>query len=102
MPLVAAAMVSVVLSTAALPAENMLLARYTPVKHHSLAYGVKFVLAFAPAPLSLLLASTIQERTGEFVWLFLLLAALAGLALVAAALLPGEGRRRPQPALAAE
>lgn len=91
-PLIGVAMLAVLLSTAALPAENMLLARYTPAKHHGLAYGIKFVLAFGTAPLALMLVSAIQERTGEFSWLFMILATLAGLATVAAVMLPGEWR----------
>ncbi|MHA1601155.1 MAG: MFS transporter, partial [Alphaproteobacteria bacterium] len=93
MPLIGVAMTAVLLTTAALPAENMMLARYTPAKHHGLAYGIKFVLAFGSAPLSLMLVSAVQARTGEFGWLFLILAALAGLAGLAAFLLPGEWRR---------
>jgi MFS family permease len=98
LPLMGAAVLVVVLTTAALPAENMLLARHTPPRHQSLAFGVKFVLAFATAPLALAFVSYIQERTGEFVWLFLSLAAVASVAALAALLLPGEGRRRPLPA----
>lgn len=98
-PLIGIAAASVFLTAVALPAENMLLARYTPAKHHGLAYGIKFVLAFGSAPLSLMLVSAIQERTGEFEWLFVILAALAGLAALVAVLLPG-GWRRSRPAAA--
>jgi len=58
------------------------------------------VLAFGSAPLSLMLVSTIQARTGEFEWLFLILGALAGLATLAAILLPGEWRRSSSAAVA--
>jgi hypothetical protein len=80
------------LSTVALPAENMLLARYTPDRHQSLAFGVKFVLAFSTAPLALQLVATVQQRTGEFVWLFGVLAAMALVGALAAVGLPGERR----------
>ncbi len=100
LPLIGLAVAVVVLTSAPLPAENMLLARYTPARHHGLAYGIKFVLAFATAPLSIMLVSRIQESTGEFLWLFLILAALAGLAMLAALLLPGEWRRRTAPVAA--
>ncbi|MDH3597455.1 MAG: MFS transporter [Rhodospirillales bacterium] len=99
--LIGAAVLSVLLSAAALPAENMLLARFTPARHRSLAFGVKYVLAFTTAPLAIAFVAFVQERTGEFVWLFLALAAIAAVATVAAAMLPGERRRRPVP-LAAE
>ncbi len=93
LPLIALTAVVVLLSVVALPAENMLLARYTPERHHSFVYGVKFVLAFGLAPLSIFLVSNVQERTGEFTWLFLLLAVMALVATLAAVMLPGEWRR---------
>jgi FSR family fosmidomycin resistance protein-like MFS transporter len=98
LPLIAVAMVSVMLSTGVLPAENMLLARYTPERHRSLAFGMKFVLSFGSAPLALLLVSTIQEATGEFTWMFLALAGLAITAFGASVMLPGGRARAPLPA----
>jgi hypothetical protein len=80
----------VVLTSATLPAENLLLARYTPARHHSLAFGVKFVLAFGTAPLAIQVVSIVQENTGEFEWLFVGLAVTAACAALAAALLPRE------------
>ncbi|MFQ5467541.1 MAG: MFS transporter [Kiloniellaceae bacterium] len=101
-PLIGLAALMVLLTSAALPAENLLLARYTPQRHHGLAYGVKFVLAFGTAPLSIMMVSAIQARTGEFVWLFITLAGFALAAVLAAALLPGEGRREAPRPMAAE
>ncbi len=92
LPLVALVAATVFLTTAPLPAENLLLARFTPQRHHSLAYGVKFVLAFGTGPVSILLVSKVQAQTGEFTWLYLSLAAAAALATLAALLLPGEPR----------
>jgi len=89
-PLIAVAVLTVLLSAVALPAENMLLARYTPQQHRSLAYGVKFVLAFAIAPVALQIVSAVQERTGEFVWLFFLLAGTAFVAFVFTLFLPSD------------
>lgn len=88
-PLMVAAMMAVLLNAGILPAENLLLARFTPPRHHSLAYGVKFVLTFATAPLAILLVSWIAERTGEFQWLYFGTAGLAAIALSAALMLPG-------------
>jgi MFS family permease len=102
LPLVALVAATVFLTTAPLPAENMLLARFTPQRHHSLAYGIKFVLAFGTGPVAILLVSKVQAETGEFTWLYLALAAAAALAALAALLLPGEMSRRPGPATAAE
>lgn len=91
-PLILVAVLTVLLSTAALPAENMLLARYTPQRHHGLAFGIKFVLAFGIAPVALWLVAIVQERTGEFTWLFAILAGTMALATLAALMLPGQRR----------
>lgn len=100
LPLIGVAVLTVVLSTAALPAENMLLAHYTPQRHQSLAFGVKFVLAFTTAPLALAVVAFVQERTGEFAWLFAALAAIAGIAGLAALMLPAHRQTEPLPAAA--
>ncbi len=93
LPLILAAVLSVMMSTAVLPAENMLLARFTPQRHRNLAFGIKFVLAFGVAPLSIWFVSWTKGATGEFTLLFFVLAAFSGLGFLAAALLPGELRR---------
>jgi MFS family permease len=79
-------------NSAALPAENLLLARHTPEKRHGLAFGVKFVLFFAAAPLAVQVASWVSARTGEFHWLYLFLGICAATALSVALFLPGEQR----------
>ena len=83
LPLLGVAGLMVLFGIGALPAENMLLARHAPEKHHGLAFGVKFVLAFGAAPLSLFLVSTIYKATGEFYWLFVALAGFAGACFLA-------------------
>lgn len=90
--LIAVATLMVMGNTAALPAENLLLARHTPEKRHGLAFGVKFVLFFAAAPLAVQLASWVSARTGEFHWLYLFLGISAATALSFAAFLPSESR----------
>ena len=66
-----------ILSAAPAPAENMLIARFTPQRHQSLAFGAKFVVSFGIGPVALQLVSLVQAETGGFAWLFGLLAALA-------------------------
>ena len=90
--LVLVATLMVMGNTGALPAENLLLARHTPEKRHGLAFGVKFVLFFAAAPLAVQLASWVSARTGEFHWLYVFLGICASTALLFAAFLPGEDR----------
>ena len=72
------AALAVMVNVAALPAENMMLAHYTPAKQHGLAFGIKFVLAFVAAPVSIELVAWVKGATGGFVWLF------AGVAMAAA------------------
>jgi FSR family fosmidomycin resistance protein-like MFS transporter len=89
-PLILVATIMVMAGAGALPAENMLLSRFTPEKRHGLAFGVKFALSFGAAPLAVQLVAIVNARTGGFYWVFTLLTALALVAVGAAALLPGE------------
>ena len=88
LPLIVSATLAVLLSTAALPAENLLLARFSPERHQSLAFGLKFVLAFGTGPLAIGFVSRIHARTDSFTPVFLALAALAALACLTASALP--------------
>jgi MFS family permease len=92
------AMLAVMMNLAQLPAENMLLARFTPERHHGLAFGMKFVLAFGSAPLAILLLSKVWAATGEFEYLFLGLGGGALLITTLAMLLPHTESARPAPA----
>jgi len=89
-PLVLVAAFMVMANVAQLPAENMLLARYTPARHHGLAFGVKFVLAFGVAPLAVQFVAFVHRNTGEFFWVFSVLAFLAACAWLAAMFLPAD------------
>ena len=91
-PLVLIATVMVMANVSALPAENLLLLRYTPQHRHGLVFGLKFALAFGAAPVSVLLVSVVSERTGGSYRVFVILAIFALLAFTAAAMLPGERR----------
>ena len=88
------ATVMVMAGAGALPAENMLLARYTPESRHGLVFGIKFVLSFCAAPLAVQLVALVSGRTGSFYWVYALLAAFALAAVCAALMLPG-GRTMP-------
>lgn len=101
LPLIAVATLMATFSGAALPAENMLLSRFSPQQHRSLAFGVKYVISFGLAPLALLLVSVVHDRAGGFGALFLILAGLAAVVTVSGLLLPDPRRglaRQPVPA----
>jgi MFS family permease len=102
LPLILVATLMATFGGASLPAENMLLSRFSPQKHRSLAFGVKYVISFGLAPLALVLVSFVYEQSGGFGALFLALAGLAAVVTVTGMLLPASGRRplrqQPQPA----
>lgn len=89
--LVAVVMVSANLG--ALPAENALIARYTPVGWRGFVFGLKFILAFGLCGgLGVGMEGLLYDWSGGFSWLFTVLAALAAMGAVAGLLLPVERR----------
>ena len=88
----AGAIFSAVLSSAAGPVENILIARYTPSRYHGLGFGAKFVVAFGAGPLAILLIAWIRKETGSLDLFFLGLAALSVVITAVALLLPGNDR----------
>lgn len=100
-PLFLAVTLALFVHGALVPAETLLLARYTPAGRRGLAFGARFVLAFGIAPIAVQVVARSYAATGGFSVLLLILAAAAGLALVAAVFLPGGRAAQPQP-MAAE
>jgi MFS transporter, FSR family, fosmidomycin resistance protein len=93
LPLMVVATLMVMANAAALPAENMLLARHTPENRHGLAFGVKFVLSFGAAPIAVELTSFVSEKTGELHLLYLFLSVSALAAFLFAIFLPRSEKR---------
>ena len=87
------AIFSAVLSAAAGPVENILIARYTPSRYHGLGFGAKFVVAFGASPLAILLISRVRSTTGSLDLLFLGLAGASLVITAVALLLPSERNR---------
>ena len=69
-PLIFVCLMAAIFNSSILPAENILLAKFTPEKHHGLIYGFKFIVAFGSAPIAVFLISKIYEQTQEFTNLF--------------------------------
>lgn len=84
------ATLAVMVNVAALPAENMMLAKYTPAKRHGLAFGVKFVLAFVAAPVAIELVAWVRAATGGFDWLFAGVAVATAIVFILLLALPGS------------
>jgi FSR family fosmidomycin resistance protein-like MFS transporter len=76
------------------PAENSLLARLTPGHLRSRVFAVKFVMTLLVGSIGIGLVPLVYGLTGDFFWLFMILASTAGIALVAALLMPGEAALR--------
>src|SRR6266851_3515319 len=94
-PLLATMMAVNYLGVLATPAENALLARYTPAKWRATAYGAKFLLAFGVSTIGVELVAMTYDRTGNFTILWLALADCAGVVALAGMFLPGRLRRPP-------
>lgn len=96
---VVVAVIMISANNGALPAENVILARYVPRTRRSLAFGFKFVLAIGFAALGVQLEATLFDATGGFYWLFTVLAAIAFTGAFAAMVLPSDKKvPQPQPA----
>ena len=65
------ALMTVAFNSSILPAENVLLAKFSPEKYQGLVYGIKFIVSFAIAPVAVLLISKSYEITNEFIYLYM-------------------------------
>ena len=69
-PLIFVCLMAAMFNSSILPTENILLAKFTPERHHGLIYGFKFIVAFGSAPIAVFLISKIYEQTQEFTNIF--------------------------------
>ena len=81
-------------SVGALPAENILVAKYTPGHWRALARGLKVFIAFGVSGVGVKLECAISGATGGFYWLFVALAAIAVVGISAGLWLHSEWPRR--------
>lgn len=101
LPLVVAAAAIAFLIVVGQPAENSLVAHYTPERWRATAYGAKFVVSLGVSALGVPLVALVIDLTGHFAALFGILGALAATAaLTVWWVLPGDGRRERAEALA--
>ncbi len=69
--LIAISLAIVAFNSSILPAENLLLAKFSPEKYQSLVYGIKFIVSFIVGPIALIMISRSYDLTGEFGVLYL-------------------------------
>jgi FSR family fosmidomycin resistance protein-like MFS transporter len=100
LPLFAASLLCFSLIAISTPTENALLAHYTPSRWRATAFGAKFLLSLGVSALGVPLVAVVYDRTGDFVWLFVVLGVLAAVVAATALFLPRE-RRPARTALAA-
>ena len=72
------------------PVENILLARYSPQRRRGLVYGLKYVAGFAAAPLGVAMVAWAYRWFDGPSALYLWLAAMAVLMLIASLFLPND------------
>ncbi len=96
-PLFLATIMMVTCNIGALPAENALMAKYTPGKWQATAYGFKYIAAFTFSSLGVYAAAKVLETTGSFSALYMALGIGFVLMTAVVATLPNEGAK---PALA--
>lgn len=99
--LVPAMAVAAALNTMAIPSESSLLARFSPSKHRSLAFGAKFVIALGIGPVAIMLVAWIEQATGGLTPLLILLGVFGGALALIALLLPADRAGRRESAAAA-
>ncbi len=91
LPLLVAVTVAIFIGGGTLPAENLLLARYTPGRHRGLVFGLKFILAFGVAPIAVELVAYGYGLAGGFALLPWMFGGIALVAVLAAITLPRGG-----------
>lgn len=89
-PLLFCTIALVFVGTLSGPAENKLMAHYTPGRWQGTGYGAKFVLALGVSASAIPLIAWIYGTTGGFFWLFILMGCLAATSMLGAAFLPGS------------
>ena len=102
LPLLLLAAAAIFVGTGLTTAENLLLARYTPGRHRGLVFGLKFILAFGVAPISVELVAFGYGVGNGFALLPWIFGAIGLVAVLAAATLPRGGPRTAPVAVAAE
>jgi MFS family permease len=98
LPLVAVTALAVTANLSGIPAENLLVARAAPARWRGTAFGFKYVLGFGVASLAVPLVASLGGTTRGLGTLFVLLAALAAVIVLAGQLLPGAPKPVPAPA----
>jgi len=96
--LVLAAAMMISLNVSGQPAENAILAKYTPDHWRGRVFGAKFILTFGVSTLGVTLIPVVHALAGNLEFIYLMLAGFALTAGIAALSLPREPLRQTVPA----
>jgi MFS family permease len=77
-----------------IPINDAMVAAYTDEKWRSRAFAVRYVVSFGASACSVPLVAYVYRQTGDFKYLFFVLAAMAGAMLVAAVCMPPQVHKR--------
>ena len=92
-PLIFVCLFAAMFNSSILPAENILLSKFTPEKHHGLIYGCKFIIVFCSGPLAVFLVAKIYELTLEFTYLFVISFFVMFFVFILALFLPFQNKK---------
>ena len=71
--MLAVSLAMMVLIIGEVPVQDVLITRYTVDAWRSRVFGIKFLLALAPASLAPILVALLHGSDGSFVWLYIVL-----------------------------
>lgn len=79
------------------PISDALFSKYVPKRWINTAYGLRFAISLCSSAAALPLVGFVFDTTGEFFYLFLVLALFAAIAITAIAMLPTPADERDEP-----
>ncbi len=77
------------------PVSDFLFSRYVPKRWVNTAFGFRFALSLGTAVVAVPLVGEVFDRTGDFYYAFLAMAAAAAIAVLSALILPNRGIQMP-------
>lgn len=107
--MLAVALLIIMITVGNQPVSDFLFSRYVPKRWVNTAFGFRFALSLGTAVIAFPLVGKVFDRTGDFYWTFMAMAAAAAVTTLAAFILPSKGmdlepalQPQPQPDLQAD
>ncbi len=92
LPMLATALAMMLLVFSGIPINDTLVARYTTDAWRARVYAAKYVVGLGIASATVPMLGMIHDATGDFYWMFVILAGCATMVVVCALILPGARR----------